>query len=182
MRKLFNKSTLEFEVDQGLNKSTKYINLDNAATTPAFKYVEENIFKDLHEYGSVHRGSGIKSQITTKKYEEVRNTIRKFVNANVNDYVLFIPNTTSGINQLAYFFSQIKGKILLSDIEHSSSLLPWIFHEGRRINSKQVSLSDALEGKTEIINKQIIEKGEKCIEFFKTNVDFSYNLDSIEKN
>jgi cysteine desulfurase len=159
----------------------KYINFDIAATTPPFLEVEKGIINDLSDYGSVHRGAGVKSKISTKKYEESRATIKSFVNARDKDYVVFTSNTTAGMNQLAYIFSNIKGKILLSDIEHSSSSLPWIFYEGRKKTTNQVTLKDALNNNTEKINDKIEEFGKKQVITFKTSSEFKYNLKNIDR-
>ena len=178
--KLFNSKSLNYQVKLSNKKRVKYVNLDNAATTPPFLNVENGIIEELQEYGSVHRGAGIKSQISTKKFEATRETIKKFVNAKKEDYAVFVPNTTVGINQLAYFFANIKGKIIVSDIEHSSSLLPWIFQEGRHQNSSQVLLKDALENNTDELNNKIMEIGRKKVITYKTKDDFTFDLDSVK--
>ena len=43
-----------------------YVNLDNAASTPAFVSVVEAIERFLPFYASVHRGSGYKSRLSTR--------------------------------------------------------------------------------------------------------------------
>jgi len=42
------------------------INFDNAATTPPFTTVIQEVIKFLSLYSSVHRGFGYKSQLSTK--------------------------------------------------------------------------------------------------------------------
>lgn len=179
--KRFNSDSLNYKLKLLNGKSVRYVNLDNAATTAPFLRILEEVTKELNEYGSVHRGAGEKSKISTEKYEEVRNTIRKFVNAPKEDYVVFVSNTTAGMNQLAYFFSLIKGKILVSDIEHSASLLPWVFHEGRRVNSDQISMKEVLKGETENLNKEILQEGNKRVITYRTTRDFSFDLKDVER-
>ncbi len=122
---LFPKETMDYQVETPFFKG-RYVNLDNAATTSAFKGVEDIIKSTLNSYGSVHRGSGQKSKISTDLYEQARETIRKFVGASKDNYVIFVNNTTEAINHAAYFWSKVPGKILVSDIEHSSNLLSWM--------------------------------------------------------
>jgi len=177
----FHEKALNHQVKLLNGKLVTYANLDNAATTTPFLKVKEEIIKELIEYGSVHRGSGDKSKISTEKYEKTRETVKKFVNAKSNHYAIFTPNTTVGMNQLAYFFAHIKGKILVSDIEHSSSYLPWIFQEGRHEINERVTLTEALECKTEHLNKKIMEKGKNKLITYKTKPDFSFDLEDIEK-
>lgn len=162
-------------------EKTRFINLDNAATTPPLLSVESSIANELSEYDSVHRGSGIKSKITTLRFEESRVTIKNFINAHEDDYVVYVPNTTIGMNQLAFYFSHIKGQILVSDIEHSSSYLPWIFQEGRMQNTSQVTLEQAISNKTDLYNESIMNLGRERVITFKTKKDFTFDFEDIER-
>ena len=74
----------------------------------------------------MHRGAGQHSRETTEKYENVRKSIADFVGASETDYVIFTKNTTEAINHAAELWSHFPGTVLLSDIEHSSNLLPWL--------------------------------------------------------
>jgi selenocysteine lyase/cysteine desulfurase len=47
-----------------------YINLDNAASTPPLWDVLEAVLRFMPYYSSVHRGSGIKSRISTAAYDD----------------------------------------------------------------------------------------------------------------
>ncbi|MGY0374959.1 aminotransferase class V-fold PLP-dependent enzyme [Clostridium sp. JNZ J1-5] len=104
------------------------INFDNAATTPPFVTVVEEVVKFLSLYSSVHRGFGYKSQLSTKLYEDSRNIVAKFVNADTrHNSVIFVKNTTEAINKLSnMLYSKYKDDIILStDMEHHSNDLPW---------------------------------------------------------
>ncbi len=180
LQQLFDKKTLNYKVKLSNGKSARYINFDNAATTVPFKNVIKGVVRDLEWYGSVHRWSWTKSDISTKKYEEVRTTIKKFVNAKMSDYACFVPNTTVWINQLASFFSLIEWKILIADIEHSSSMLPRMFQEWRMANLQKVSLDDAIKNKTGNLNQNIAKKWASNVIVYKTNEDYSFNIESIE--
>lgn len=127
IKPLFPTGTLEFIVETPFFRG-RYVNLDNAATTSAFKFVEEAVQSVLISYGSIHRGSGQKSKISTDGYEQARGIIGEFVGATSEHYVLFTKNTTEAINHAAALFAGIPGKVLVSDIEHSSNLLPWLRH------------------------------------------------------
>src|SRR5512141_2124326 len=85
--------------------SVPYVNLDNAASTPALKRVQAKIDELLHWYSSVHRGSGFKSMLSTQLYEEAREIVLEFVGADAHDdCVIFTKNTTEAINRLANLF------------------------------------------------------------------------------
>ncbi|MGN9163711.1 aminotransferase class V-fold PLP-dependent enzyme [Tissierellaceae bacterium HCP3S3_D8] len=105
-----------------------YINFDNAATTPPFKSVLKDIVSFSPNYSSVHRGSGYKSIISSKVYDEGRNIVLDFINGN-KDYhtVVFLKNTTECINKLSYRLKDtLKDKmVLFTYMEHHSNLLPW---------------------------------------------------------
>ena len=103
--------------------------LDSAATTPPFRAVQEAVEDFLREYGSIHRGAGRKSQLSSERYEAARARIRRFVGAGDSTYVIFSKNTTEAINHAASFFSEEPGHILVSRAEHSSNLLPWVLRE-----------------------------------------------------
>ncbi|MBS3118782.1 aminotransferase class V-fold PLP-dependent enzyme [Candidatus Woesearchaeota archaeon] len=126
IRPRFTKECLNFKVKLINGTKVRYVNLDNAATTSPFKKVKEAISSFLDEYGSVHRGAGQKSEIATEKYDLARDTIREFVGADENYYVILTKNTTEAINQAAELMHFVEGKVLVSDIEHSSNLLPWL--------------------------------------------------------
>ncbi len=113
---------------QTTNGIVEEVYLDNAATTPPFRAVDSAVRDFLSTYGSVHRGAGRSSRISTEAYEAAREKIRAFVGGSEQDYVIFTKNTTEAINNAAALWSRIPGKILVSDIEHSSNLLPWLQH------------------------------------------------------
>ncbi len=125
IKPLFLEGSLELLVET-VRGSLREVNLDNAATTISFLAVNEAVAEFLQAYGSVHRGSGQRSITSTARYEEARARVQQFVGASPENYVIFTKNTTEGINHAAHLWSGIPGKVLVSDIEHSSNLLPWL--------------------------------------------------------
>ncbi len=103
------------------------VNFDNAATTPPFKSVLRNVVEFSGWYSSIHRGKGYKSKICDDFYEKARNTILRFLEASSRNYnVIYVKNTTEGINKLAYRLIDCKdGLILSTRMEHHSNDLPW---------------------------------------------------------
>ncbi len=126
IKPLFTDKSLSFTVKTLNGNSVKYVNLDNGATTTPFATLKQYVDEMLDTYGSVHRGSGQKSVITTREYDASRNIIRDFVGSSPENYVIFAKNTTEAINGAATLWAKKPGKILVSDIEHSSNLLPWV--------------------------------------------------------
>jgi len=105
---------------------TRYINLDNAATTAPSVSVAKAVSDLAQVYGSVQRGSGLKSVISTRLYEQALANLKKFVGATSADLVVLAINTTTAINRLAANYKFAPGDIvLISEAEHSSNDLPW---------------------------------------------------------
>ena len=103
------------------------INFDNAATTPPFKSVIKDVVNFAPWYSSIHRGEGYKSQLSTKLYEDSRNIVLKFVNADFNNTVIYVKNSTEAFNKLSNLLCNPykKSVILTTDMEHHSNDLPW---------------------------------------------------------
>ena len=103
------------------------INLDYAATTPALVAAVEAVHRLLPAYGSVHRGGGARSRISTEAYEQARETIARFVGCGPGDHLVFVRNTTEAINLVAASLPR-DGRVLCSPLEHHANLLPWREH------------------------------------------------------
>ena len=103
------------------------INFDNAAATPPFSQVLEEIQKQAQYYGSIGGGKGQKSQHSTKIYEQGRQTVLNFVGGNPDKHAVFyVNNTTDGLNKLASALITSKEDIVLtSRMEHHANDLPW---------------------------------------------------------
>lgn len=104
------------------------INFDNAATTPPFKAVMREINAFAPWYASIHRGAGYKSILSSDMFEQSRQIIKKFVNADSErDVVIYTKNTTEAINLLAYSLAKPENDqvVLSTDMEHLANDLPW---------------------------------------------------------
>jgi len=104
------------------------INFDNAATTPPIKSSIEYIKKLSNTYASIGRGTGQKAEITTNLYKESKNFLMDFFNIKDKEkyVVIYVNNTTEGINKLAKTLIKEPNEIILtSRMEHHSNDLPW---------------------------------------------------------
>ncbi|MEJ6707512.1 MAG: cysteine desulfurase [Amylibacter sp.] len=83
------------------------------------------------EYANVHRGLHFLSNLATEKYEAVRATVQKFLNAEHEDEIIFNSGTTEGINMVSYGWGipnlKAGDEILLSVMEHHANIIPWHF-------------------------------------------------------
>lgn len=122
---------IDAEVELKNGKNSRGINFDNAATTPPFVSVLQEISSFAPYYSSIHRGAGYKSKLSSEKYENARKTVMDFVGADhKRDVVIFVKNATEAINKVAFRLSQdmdpyIKSVILSTSMEHHSNDLPW---------------------------------------------------------
>ncbi len=104
-----------------------YVNLDNAATTPPLESVLKCSQMFLEWYGSVHRGSGLKAQISTHAFERCREVVAEFIGADLGYHtVIFTQNATHALNKLAMHLGPAPDKVILTTVmEHHSNMLPW---------------------------------------------------------
>ncbi len=110
-----------------LHGPMKYINFDNAASTPTFSHIAESVTSFLRWYSNVHRGTGFKSQLSSWAFEQSRDVVTDFVGADLSkQVVIFTKNSTEAINKLANRLPLEKKDIVLTTLmEHHSNELPW---------------------------------------------------------
>lgn len=106
--------------------------LDNGASAQKPQMVIDAITRAYaEEYANVHRGLHYLSNLATEKYEGVRATVAKFLNAPSEDTIIFNSGTTEGINMVAYSWAMPRfeagDEIVLSIMEHHANIVPWHF-------------------------------------------------------
>jgi hypothetical protein len=102
-------------------RARRYVNLDYAASAPVMDAVWAAVESFLPWYSSVHRGSGVKSQVSTAAFEDARETVAEFVGARADDAVVFVRNTTEAINVLSAALPAAT-RVLSSAVEHHSNI------------------------------------------------------------
>jgi selenocysteine lyase/cysteine desulfurase len=103
--------------------TTRYVNLDNAASSPCLTAVRDKVVETLELYASVHRGTGWKSHVTTERYEQARG-VAGFVGARPDDAVMFAANTTDALNRLCWAVGA-EATVIVETSNHHANLLPW---------------------------------------------------------
>ena len=111
--------------------------LDNGASAQKPQVVIDAVTRAYaEEYSNVHRGLHFLSNLATEKYESVRGTIAKFLNAADEDEIILNSGTTEGINMVAYGWAMPKmqsgDEIILSVMEHHANIVPWHFLRERQ--------------------------------------------------
>ena len=78
---------------------------------------------------NIHRGVHYLSGTMTAKYEEARETVRRFIGAEYKEEVIFTAGATASINLVAYAWSARNlregDNIVVSEMEHHSNIVPW---------------------------------------------------------
>ena len=111
--------------------------LDNGASAQKPKVVIDAVTQAYSmEYANVHRGLHYLSNLATDKYEAVRGTIARFLNAGSEDEIVMNSGTTEGINTVAYGWAMPRleagDEIILSVMEHHANIVPWHFLRERQ--------------------------------------------------
>ncbi|MEU1114986.1 MULTISPECIES: aminotransferase class V-fold PLP-dependent enzyme [unclassified Streptomyces] len=101
-----------------------YAALDYAASAPALQRVWDDVAAYAPYYGSVHRGAGYLSQLSTDLFENSRTTVADFLGCREGDQVVFTRSTTDSLNLLAAALPA-GCEVFVFETEHHASLLPW---------------------------------------------------------
>ncbi|MET0418485.1 MAG: aminotransferase class V-fold PLP-dependent enzyme, partial [Actinoplanes sp.] len=114
----------DLTIELPAGRMVRFAHLDYAASAPCARVAAEAVRDLLPFYGSVHRGTGLRSQVSTLEYERARDTVGEFVGARPGDAVVFTRNTTDALNLLARALPPGTTTVVF-DGEHHANLLPW---------------------------------------------------------
>ncbi len=104
--------------------------LDSTATSLKPKSVINKLREYYEEYSAnVFRGIYPMSEKATVEFEETRQVVSKFINANKSEEVIFTRNATESLNLLAYSLGrkiiESNDEIVTTIMEHHSNFVPW---------------------------------------------------------
>jgi cysteine desulfurase/selenocysteine lyase len=98
--------------------------LDSAATAQKPHKVIDAVARAIGpDYATVHRGVYTRSAEMTLGYEAARRRVAAFIGGR-EDELVFTRGATEAINLVAYSYPE-KGRVLLSELEHHSNIVPW---------------------------------------------------------
>jgi cysteine desulfurase / selenocysteine lyase len=99
--------------------------LDTAATAQKPQVVLDAMMRAGGvDYATVHRGVYKRSADMTLAFEAARRRVACFIGAASENEIVFTKGATEGINLVARSFPKT-GRILLSQLEHHSNIVPW---------------------------------------------------------
>ena len=120
----------EVRKDFPIFERRQLVYLDNAATSQKPRQVIDAI-REFYERTNANVGRGVYalSEEATDAYEEARKRIAEFIGAR-EDEVVFVKNASEALNMVAHSLATSvleKGdRIVLTEMEHHSNLLPWL--------------------------------------------------------
>ena len=178
------------------NPTKPLIYLDSAATSQKPEFVTSAI---THYYetanSNVHRGAHALSRDATQKYEDARDKIAKFINANNRREIVFTSGATEALNLVAmtYGRSFLKegDEVIVSVMEHHSNIVPWqILQEELGIVLKFIPLTEdktildmdafesLLSSKTKLVSIQHASNVMGCVHPIDTIIEKTRSLAS----
>jgi len=104
--------------------------LDSAATTLKPRVVIDAV-ADVYarDCANIHRAVHLLSQRATARFEEAREKVRAFLNANDTNEVIFTRGTTESVNLVAQSWARTflreGDEVLITELEHHSNIVPW---------------------------------------------------------
>lgn len=128
------KSITEIRADFPILKRKVYdkplVYFDNGATTQKPQCVIDALNEVYTSYNAnIHRGVHFLSDTSSEAYENSREKVRSFINAEKKEEVIFTSGTTGSINGIAFSFGeryiQPGDEIIISHLEHHANIVPW---------------------------------------------------------
>ena len=104
--------------------------LDSGASAQKPRAVIDTI-REVYEagYANIHRGVYYLSQHATERFEAVRGTVARFINAGSPEEIVFTRNATEAINLVAQSYGRTFFKegdeVVISEMEHHANIVPW---------------------------------------------------------
>ena len=103
---------------------------DNAATSQRVSTVIEEWNRlSTESNANIHRAVHRLADEATQAYEDARNAVKDFLNAEDRKEIIFTAGTTSAINLVAFSFGEAFVKegdeVVVTEAEHHSNIVPW---------------------------------------------------------
>ncbi|MGV8929996.1 MAG: aminotransferase class V-fold PLP-dependent enzyme [Brevundimonas sp.] len=110
--------------------------LDSAASAQKPRAVIEALTAAMeHSYANVHRGLHTLANETTEAFEQARETVARFLNAESPDQIVWTKGGTEAINLVAAGLGQTLqpgDEIVVTQMEHHANIVPWHMLRERR--------------------------------------------------
>ena len=103
---------------------------DNAATSQRVQSVIDEWNRvSAYSNANIHRAVHRLAEEATQAYEDARDAVKEFLNAQSREEIILTSGTTASINLVAFCFSEVFLKegdeIIVTEAEHHSNIVPW---------------------------------------------------------
>tara|TARA_B110001452_G_scaffold262176_1_gene261872 strand:- start:663 stop:1880 length:1218 start_codon:yes stop_codon:yes gene_type:complete len=159
-----NKIKSEFPIFKQKINGKPLVYLDSANSSQKPKSVINRISNFYEtEYSNVGRSVHSLAVKATNRFEETRNKVKKYINAEYREEIIFTKGATEAINLVASTYGEMfinKGdEILITELEHHSNYVPWNFiREKKGAIIKFAAVNDRGEVTIDDISKLITKK------------------------
>ncbi|MGI4816910.1 MAG: aminotransferase class V-fold PLP-dependent enzyme [Janthinobacterium lividum] len=103
--------------------------LDNAASAQKPRAVIDRMVQAMEgSYANVHRGLHTLSNESTEAFEQAREVVARFLNAETTEQIVWTKGGTEAINLVANGIGQSLSEgeeIIVTEMEHHSNIVPW---------------------------------------------------------
>jgi cysteine desulfurase/selenocysteine lyase len=106
------------------------IYLDNAATSQRVKGVIDEWNRiSTESNANIHRAVHRMADEATQAYEQSRDAVKEFLNAQDRGEIVFTSGTTAAVNLVAFCFGEAYvcegDEVIVTEAEHHSNIVPW---------------------------------------------------------
>lgn len=140
------------------------IYFDNAATSQRPQSVLD-LWNRLstQSNANIHRGIHRLSEEATAEYENTRDYVRLFLNAQHREEIVFTSGTTAAINLVAFSFGEAfvgeGDEVIVSEVEHHSDIVPWqMMCQRKKAVLKVLKVDDSGHLMVDSLNSLITER------------------------
>lgn len=140
------------------------IYFDNAATSQRPQSVLDLWNKlSTQSNANIHRGIHRLSEEATAEYENTRDYVRQFLNAQHREEIVFTSGTTAAINLVAFSFGEAfvgeGDEVIVSEVEHHSDIVPWqMMCQRKKAVLKVLKVDDSGHLMVDSLNSLITER------------------------
>lgn len=140
------------------------IYFDNAATSQRPQSVLD-LWNRLstQSNANIHRGIHRLSEEATAEYENTRDYVRQFLNAQHREEIVFTSGSTAAINLVAFSFGEAfvgeGDEVIVSEVEHHSDIVPWqMMCQRKKAVLKVLKVDDSGHLMVDSLNSLITER------------------------
>jgi len=141
----------DFPILEVLVHGQRLVFLDSAASSQKPSAVIDSMTEYYETtHANVHRGVYTLAEEATRRYEEARAKVARFIGAGSASEVVFTKNVTEAINLVSYAWGRANlaagDVVVLTEMEHHANLVPWLqLKMERGIELRYLPIDDAGE-------------------------------------